>query len=153
MVADAFTVQIDAFVKKAKGRAAEFCSEFAQDIAEEVVRATPYKTGFMRASWQASIGKVPGGKMKAPKKKGKATTAATDAKTVARLNLVASDFKPGEVLYFTNSAVYAKRVHYGFVGTDSLGRKIAQPARPWVTDVVVRSNLIAQKTAQRVAKD
>ena len=150
---EAFTLQIDAFVKKAKGRAEEFCSEFAQDVAEEVVRATPYKTGFMRASWVASIGKVPGGKMRAPKKRGKATTDVTDAKTVAKLNLVASEFKPGEIIYFTNSAVYAMRVHYGFVGTDSLGRKYAQPPRPWVTDVVVRSNLIAQKTARRVAKD
>jgi len=45
----------DAAIAKLKGRVKEFCVEFIQDISEQVVEATPVKTGFLRASWYASL--------------------------------------------------------------------------------------------------
>lgn len=133
---EAFTIHIDAFVKKAKGRAEEFCSEFAQDIAEEVVRGTPYKTGFLRASWHAALGAMPAMTKQSPDPSG--------VQTVARLGLVSAQFSPGEVIYYSNGAAYARFVHDG---TSKMR------ARPWVSEVVLRSNLIAQKTARRVGAE
>lgn len=131
-----FDVQIAAWVAKAKAREREFCIEFVQDLNEEVVRATPVKTGFLRASWWGSIGtpieNAGGG-------------------SVAQMNLVAAAIVPGDVYYAMNGAAYAKRVEYGFVGEDSLGRKYSQAPRAFVRGTVARAGDIADAAAARVA--
>lgn len=128
-----FTVSIDAFVAKAKGKAQEFASEFVQDISEAVVNATPVKTGFLRASWYATIN--------SPAGKG----------NVGNIGLVGADLKLGDVYYMNNGAAYAMRVEFGFVGTDSLGRKYNQPPRAFVRGTLDTAPTIAEATAQRVA--
>jgi hypothetical protein len=131
-----FAIQIAEWVAKAKGREKAFCVEFVQDIAEEVVRATPVKTGFLRSSWWGSIGQPETGKSGDP---------------VAQMGLVAATLVPGEVYYAMNGAAYAKRVEYGFVGQDSLGRTYNQAPRAFVRGTVARAEEIAEAAAQRVA--
>lgn len=122
-----FDVQIAQWVAQAKGRTREFCIEFVQDLNEEVVRATPVKTGFLRASWWGSIGtpieNAGGG-------------------SVAQMNLVAAAIVPGDVYYAMNGAAYASFVEYGTV-------KMAP--RAFVRGTVARAGEIADAAAARVA--
>jgi hypothetical protein len=49
------------------------------------------------------------------------------------------------MFWMLNATVYAKRLEYGFVGTDSLGRYYNQPGRFFVTDTCKRWPQIVQK--------
>lgn len=122
-----FDVQIAQWVAQAKGRAREFCVEFIQDLNEEVVRATPVKTGFLRASWYGSLG---------------TPSAAAGGGSVAQMNLVAATIVPGEVYFAMNGAAYAAFVEYGTV-------KMAP--RAFVRGTVARADDIADAAARRVA--
>ena len=128
-----FNLDIQKWVEKTKGRLDAFCSEFVQDINEEIVRATPVKTGFLRGSWWASID-APDVQAGTPDPAG--TT------VVARLNLVALDFKPGTVYFAMNGAAYAGFVEYGTT---------KMTPRAFVRGVVARAQDIAEAAAQRVA--
>lgn len=133
----AFSVDIDKFIASAKGKAQLFTSEFVQDISEAVVEATPVKTGFLRASWWASINspvRPTGGQG-----------------NVGNVGLVGADLQLGDVYYMNNGAAYAMRVEFGFVGEDSLGRKYNQPPRAFVRGTLDRAASIAEAAAQRVA--
>lgn len=122
-----FDVQIAAWVAKVKAREREFCVEFIQDLTEEVVRATPVKTGFLRASWWGSIG---------------TPIANAGGGSVAQMNLVATTIVPGDVYYAMNGAAYAGFVEYGTV-------KMAP--RAFVRGTVARAGEIADAAAARVA--
>lgn len=130
-------IQLEKLIGKAMDKVAEFHVEFAQDIAERVIRTTPYKTGFLRASWWASIGAPANGK-------GPNDKTENGGPTVARVNLVSVDFGPGETLYYLNGAAYAHFVHNG---TSRMA------ARPWVANVVAAAQTIAAATAARIASE
>jgi hypothetical protein len=120
-----FKIALAQFSDKAKGKLLTFFTEFSQDVSHEVQAATPVKTGFLRNSWHVTIN-------------------GEDAATVSELKL-------GDIFGFVNTAVYARRVEYGFVGTDSLGRKYNQPPRAFVRDTVARAPVIADETLARIA--
>jgi hypothetical protein len=134
-----FTVQIDAFVEKAKGRAREFAQEFCNDIGEATVEATPVITGNLRASWWGSLN--------AP------VVPQEGQGNVGNLSMVTSELQLGDVYYMNNGAAYAMRVEFGFVGTDSLGRKYNQAPRSFVRSTLDRASSIAEAAAQRVAAE
>lgn len=145
-MADDFEVAIGRFVEKANSRIQGFCIEFVQDINEEIIRATPVDTGFLRASWWGAIDSpeiraaVKGAEDKA------------GSGTVARLNLtVATDPVAGHAYFLMNGAKYAMRVEYGFVGTDKLGRRYNQAPRAFVRGTLMRADQIAEATAIRIA--
>ncbi len=134
-----FTVQIDAFVQKAKGRALAFAQEFCNDIGEATVEATPVITGNLRASWWGSLN--------AP------VVPQEGQGNVGNLSMVTSELQLGDVYYMNNGAAYAMRVEFGFVGTDSLGRKYNQAPRSFVRSTLDRASSIAEAAAQRVAAE
>jgi len=118
----------DAAIEKLKGRVKEFCVEFIQDINEQVVEATPVKTGFLRNSWYAGLNSEPAG----PGGTG----------GVAALTVVAADLKLGDIYYAVNGASYAVFVEYG---TSKM-----RP-RAFVRGVIDRADAIAAAAAARVA--
>lgn len=126
-MAETFDVQIARWVEKAKGRVREFCVEFVQDLNEEVVRATPVDTGFLRASWWGSIG---------------APVENAGGGSVAQMNLVATTIVPGDVYYVMNGAAYARFVEYGTA---------RMAPRAFVRGTVARADAIAEAAARRVA--
>jgi hypothetical protein len=130
----AFGEQVRAWAEAAKERTEQFVSEFLQDLSEEVVRTTPWKTGNLRSHWTASIG-APG--QSAPG-------------NVAGFSAVAASVQIGQTYYFTNGAAYAARLEYGFVGQDSLGRNYNQAPRAWVRTAVARAPQIAEDVAARL---
>jgi hypothetical protein len=127
----------DATIAKLKGRVQQYCVEFIQDVNEQVVEATPVKTGFLRNSWYAGLNTEP----PAPGGSG----------GVATMNVVAADLKLGDVYNAVNGAVYAARIEFGFVGKDSLGRNINQRPRAFIRSVIDRADAIAAAAAARVA--
>lgn len=128
-----FSLQVDKFIEKAKGRTQAFVSEFLQDLNEEVVRATPVVTGFLRGSWWASIGAPATGPGLADPSGGTA---------VARMNLVASQVIVGQVYYAMNGAAYAGYVEYG---------TSRMTPRAFVRRTLARAEAIAEDAAKRVA--
>lgn len=132
-----FKLDVRKWVEKAKANTREVVIEAIQDINEQVVVTTPVVTGFLRASWFASLNQMPGGQ--------------GGGGSVAQMNVVAGNLKLGDVFYAGNSAVYARRVEYGFVGQDSLGRNYNQAGRHWVQAVMLNADQIAAEAARRVA--
>ena len=119
-----FKIALGGFVDKAKGKSLEFFTEFSQDLSAEVKEATPVKTGFLRNSWQVTINGEPVGGV--------------------------TGLKLGDIFGYVNTAAYGRRIEFGFVGTDSLGRKYNQAPRAFVRDTVARADIIAGETLVRI---
>jgi hypothetical protein len=48
------------------------------------------------------------------------------------MNQVINNAKAGTTIFVGYVAAYAKRLHWGFTGTDKAGRKYSQQGNPWV---------------------
>jgi Bacteriophage HK97-gp10, putative tail-component len=118
------TAAINKFADGVRSRLQAFFTEFSQDLSAEISAATPVKTGFLRSSWHVTINGEP-------------------AASIETLKI-------GDTFGYVNTAVYARRVEYGFVGTDSLGRHYNQPPRAFVRDTVARADVIAAETIARI---
>ena len=151
----AFDKSIADFVKKANGNVLGFAVALSNRIATELVIRTPGPgnsvakdpprrgpTGFLRGSWFASIGSPPRGTGSADK---------TGGTSLGRVSTVASGLQLGQVFYLGNTASYAARVNWGFVGTDSLGRHYNQAGRYWVEGVINDAPRIAKEVAEQIA--
>jgi hypothetical protein len=125
--------------KKAGNKLEALARQSIQEMAQRVVTTTPVHTGFLRGSWQPSIGTVDLG---APGSSDK-----TGARAQVKTGLVVKQMKPGDTFFLINNAAYAMRVEYGFVGEDSLGRSYNQKGRFFVTRAVKQWPQIVAKTA------
>jgi len=135
-----FNIATDRYIRLAKGRLNALAITFIQDMNEEVVRNTPVDTGFLRASWSASIGTV------ANTRAGTAPSARGVSKdgmgTVSRMNLVGARLRLGQTYYATNGAAYAAHVEYG---TSRMA------PRAFVRGTLARAPAIAEAAARKVA--
>lgn len=111
-----FELQLEQFGKAITDNVERFAQQFCQDLSNAIVEATPVKTGYLRASWKPNVNSI-------------------DAE--------ASTLEVGDVFELINTAVYARRVEFGFMGTDSLGRRYNQPGRAFVRGVLNRADLLA----------
>lgn len=104
-----------------------------QDTAELTIDLTPVDTGFLVANWQPGLNAPVLSEVDAY---GNGYAASKEA-------MVVTEIKLGDTFYYTNNAVYARRINYGFVGADSLGRHynqrgahmIEQATAAWETNV------------------
>lgn len=76
-----------------------FAVEFIQELNNEVVLATPFKTGHLRRSWWGSLNSATGG--------------AAGGGDVGQMNAVAAEFTENDTYYGVNTAKYAAFVEYG----------------------------------------
>jgi len=126
------------------------------DLFELIIKRTPgpgnsiqknpapgTPTGFLRGSWYASIGDG-GGSSSA----GKPDVSGGIA--IATVNAALQRAKAGDTIYLLNGAKYAMRLEFGFVGTDSLGRKYNQAPRAFVRSSVSEFPRIVAQAAQRL---
>lgn len=134
MDGDRFQLQVDQWIAKAKGREKLFCTEFIQDINEQVVMATPVKTGFLRGSWYAALG---------GDAEGAGGIDPSGGTSVARMNLVASELKLGDIYHAQNGANYAVYVEFGT-------SKMAP--RAFVRGTLDRAQEIANATLARISE-
>ncbi len=119
-----FKLQLSKFAQKAEHKTQEFFTGFSQELSSEVSEATPVKTGFLRRSWHVTIN-------------------GAKAEDVTQLKL-------GDIFGYVNTAVYGARLEFGFVGTDSLGRKYNQAPRAFVRDTVARADIIASEVLAKI---
>lgn len=124
-----FRLDLGKWANATQGKLDALVRQTAQEIAQRVVQDTPVDTGFLRASWQPSIGSPSAG--------------APGAGSPDTVSLVAAQMKAGEIFYMTNNASYAAYVEFGT-------SRIAP--RYFVTDNVKRFRSIAAKYA-RILKD
>lgn len=127
-----FATQVTAWCLATKERALAVFQQSCQEVIEVMQTPVgaggnmPIQTGFLRASLRGFAGSV----SSAPAIKPGVGAAPTD--NAASISLVISNLKLGDAITVLYLANYAQRVNYGFVGTDSLGRKYNQSGRLFV---------------------
>jgi hypothetical protein len=140
-----FMANLDAWIAKTGGNLDALARQTAFEMSANVVRDTPVDTGFLRGSWQPSIGEPAG----APAARPEDPTA--QVPPAAQLSMVISEIKAGDTFYMVNGAAYGMRVEYGFVGTDKLGRKYDQGGRYFVSENLARWPDVVDKVAKELA--
>lgn len=129
-----FSTDVSAWCDQAKGRANAVFRAICFDTVARIQSHTPVDTGFLRANWTAM---APG-----------------DTEPVAGRAPPAGDaisrVEVGQVLTILNPVVYARRIEYGFVGEDSLGRRYNQPGRHMVAQTLAEMPEIAAAALQRL---
>lgn len=121
-----FKADISAWAVKNADRMEALARQTALEVSTQVVVKTPVDTGFLRSSWQPSIGSP---------KAGPAASAGPD------VSLTVSNLKPGDTYWMTNNASYARFVEFGT-------SKMA--GRFFLTDTVTRWKSIVAKVAKRL---
>lgn len=110
-----------------------------QDTAEIVADTTPVDTGFLVGNWQPSLN--------APVLEQVMGANGYDASAVS---LVVADLELGDVFYYSNNAVYARRINYGFVGTDSLGRHYNQRGVHMIEQAIGQWSATVERAASQI---
>lgn len=128
-----FKAQIDGWLRKAPEKLDAIARQVCFEMAERVVDATPVDTGFLRGSWQPSIGEPSLDHQGKDDKAGAAAQAA--------IALVIPQMKAGQRFYMMNNASYARPVEYGT-------SKMA--GRYYVTDTVKKWDSVVQQVASEL---
>lgn len=127
-----FDVQVDRWIDKAKGRATDAYRATALLALARVQQLTPVDTGYLRAHWTISLdADVVPGRLENPEE-------------------VVSNLQLGEPFYIVNPTVYARRIEYGFVGEDSLGRHYNEKGRHMMVQTIQEMPIIARVATQWV---
>lgn len=127
-------ISIEELAKKANRKIETVFHEVVQDLAFEVIKATPWETGFLRASWFPSIndpGKIPDG----------VTADPSGSFAISRIAAEVVNAKVGDTIYILNGANYAKFVEFG---TSRMA------PRAFVRGTVNRAPQIAKRTVERI---
>jgi hypothetical protein len=133
-MADSFSLSVEQWVSKAKGLADAAFQATAMDALATVKSFTPVKTGFLRANWTVI------------KNNDEMPTPAH----VQHPEAVVKDLRIGDRVLIVNPVVYAARIEYGFVGSDSLGRHYNQVGAGMAQRTIALLPEIARKATERV---
>ncbi len=138
MESTTFFVDVAQWVKRAHALADDAFRATVLDAVSRVKELTPVRTGYLRSNCSVVPGSdvetiVPG------------TTAPPEA--------VVAELKLGDAATIINPVVYAMRVEFGFVGTDSLGRHYDQKGAGMMQQTVHELPAIAQGATARVIAD
>lgn len=140
---DESKMRIDAakIAERAQASVRATVSFIIQDIAEEVVAATPVKTGNLRASWVLGVNSVPSaGQTRTPIASGERFPS-VDPQTVDAISVNMADYQLGDTVFFVNFAAYAAHVEYGTSRTDGAAM---------VRTTLARAGVIANQAADRI---
>jgi hypothetical protein len=99
-----FKASIERWRKKAGAQLHALARQSCYELAQRVVMATPVDTGFLRGSWQPSIGAP----VLAAGPADKAGAAA-----LSQIGLTIAQLQPGDVFHMTNGASYGWFVEAG----------------------------------------
>ncbi len=132
--ADPFLAQIDSFITLSRSRADAVYQATVLDALARVKELTPVQTGNLRANWTVI---KEGDAMPLP---GRGEPA----------ELVVERLKLGDVAIITNPVIYARRIEFGFVGEDSLGRYYNQQGRGMMQQTISEMPQIAARAQARI---
>jgi hypothetical protein len=122
----------------------QIARQACQELAFQVVEKTPVDTGFLKGSWQPSLNGPVGKSDATPDKSGSSIN--------SEIGLVVTGLKLGDTFYMVNNAAYARRIEYGFVGEDSLGRRYNQAGRYFVRDAMAKARSIISRLTRELGK-
>lgn len=130
-----FSIDIAAFVAKAKDNADLVLRKVALDMFSRVVIKTPVDTGRARGAWQCAIGSIPAGQVNHLDK--------TGTETIARINAAVAPAKAGNVVYLVANLPYINALEYGHS---------KQAPNGMVRLTVAEFNAAVERAAQSVPK-
>lgn len=129
-----FSEDVSRWVDGRRAKAREVFVAIATDAVNRVKELTPVDTGFLRSNWTAM---KPG-----------------DTEPVAgRVQdpmAVITTARIGDTIVIVNPTEYARRIEYGFVGEDSLGRHYSQQGAHMVAQTMAELPRIAQEARDRI---
>ena len=131
MVQSLFATQVDAWVRGTNERMTAVIRKSAERVIKVMQEpvgaggAMPIDTGFL----QSSLKVMPGNVASLPAVKADGISVSYNGGAAV---MVISNMQPGESITAIYVANYARRVNYGFVGEDSLGRTYNQKGRHFV---------------------
>ena len=138
-----FTLALQQWSARFKGDMDALARQTCQSISLGVVIDTPLDTGFLKSSWQPSIG--------APElTEGAALGDGAGARAASAVGLVCAGIKAGDTYFMVNNAKYARRLEFGFVGKDKLGREYNQMGRYFVSDNMARAPYVVEQLTQEL---
>lgn len=105
MANNQFTLDVAAFVEKAKGNGDLVFRRASLDVFSRVVIKTPVDEGRARGSWQCAIGSIPSGQVNHLDK--------TGAETIARINATVAHAEVGQVIYLVSNLSYINPLEWG----------------------------------------
>lgn len=114
-------------------------------LSERIVETTPVDTNFLRGSWQPSINVLPPPRKENERQDGEAQGFGA---AMARITVAVSGLDAGDTFYLTNNAAYARRIEFGFVDTDKLGRRYNQRGQYFVTRAIAQWDAIVDEQAR-----
>ena len=127
-----FSVDVQAFVEKAKESAVVAFRGIAAEAVSEIQEKTPVRTGYLRANFSAVTSEdlVP--------KPGNPTM---EAITTAKLD---------DTIYIVNPVVYARMIEYGFHGVEKDGRHVHRQGRGMVQQTIAEMPEIAERVVEEL---
>lgn len=141
-----FLAAVNQWTRETEGRSEAAFQNGALDFYDAMRAATPVLTGNLRDSLVASksgpvaIATSPTGN---PGVTGNSSGVERSIAEIMSLKL-------GDKITFSYNAVYWKRVNYGFVGYDSLGRYYNQPGYFWIEQTGAKYRSIMRAAATRL---
>lgn len=127
-----FNIQLANWQNRFKGDLDALARQTCQQISLNVVRDTPVDTGFLRSSWQPSIGQPRSGK-------GKEND--DGARVVSAVALTSAQMRAGQKFWMVNNANYANYVEFG---------TSRMRARLFVTRNVKRAKSVVSRIAREL---
>lgn len=129
-----FAEDVSRWVDRRRRDADETFRTIATDVVNRVKELTPVKTGFLRSNWTAirkgDAEPIPG--------------------RVPDPFLALQTARIGDTISVINPTVYARRIEYGFVGEDKLGRHYNQQGAHMMQQTMSELPTIAEKTVARI---
>jgi hypothetical protein len=121
--------ELSRLIGEAEDNVLNVVTDAIQDLKNEIQETTPVVTGHLLNSWVEGLNEAPQG-------------GSGEAYVIGAITI-------GDSWYFINTAVYARRVEYGFVGRDSLGRVYNQAGRGWIRAAIARWPEIVESAVAR----
>lgn len=137
-MAKTFAAQLEAFRDKSVAQIEAVLSASVQDVVEEAQRPKaqggrmPVDTAFLRNSLVSELNGAQMGQ---------------GAESYA---LTAEAMGIGDIARFAWTAAYAKRLHFGFVGEDSMGRTYNQQGNYWIDGAAAEWQQTVSKNVERL---
>jgi hypothetical protein len=129
-----FAADVSAWCNRAGRLARQVFQATAFDAVQRVQELTRVDTGFLRSNWTAM----------------KPGDAEPVAGRVPPPGVAIAEAEIGEIILIVNPTVYARRIEYGFVGEDSLGRHYNQPGHHMMAQTITEMPQIAQRAYERI---
>lgn len=140
MADDPLIAALDQWIARAREKQDLVLQAIAQDALARVKELTPVRTGYLRANWTVVRGSMAT----------QITTTNDESLRDAESLKVTLTLQAGDQFSLINPVAYARRVEYGFVGTDSLGRHFDQKGAGMMTRTIAELPQIADRAVERI---